>query len=370
MIVVAPTAFKEALGPVAASRAIASGLRSSLKKEKIELYPLSDGGDGFLECISYYLKGQRLRNVSLTVSGPLGEKLKTQALVREKQAYLESASILGMCLLNENQRNPLKTTSRGLGEAISELLNRGMEEVIVGLGGSSTVDGGKGALESLGVRFFDEKDEPLGQGPAEFSRLARVDTTGLDERVKRQVQILWDVDNPLLGPHGVGVYAPQKGAAAADVKVLESALSKYAEVTELAIAHRLDHRRGMGAAGGIAFGFAALTGCKTMSGADFLLRLSGLRDLLKKEDVIISGEGKLDKQSLSYKVVGSLRRLPHSRLILLCGEIAVQIAPRDKRTAAFSIQPGPIDKARAMSKTKDFLKQSATQIGRLLSSGS
>ncbi|MBD3285222.1 glycerate kinase [candidate division WOR-3 bacterium] len=369
MIVVAPTAYKEALGPVAASRAIATGLKSSLKKEKIELYPLSDGGDGFLECISYYLKGQRLRNVSLTVSDPYGEKLKTQALVRDKQAFLESASILGLRLLSEEERNPLKTTSRGLGEAVVELLNRGMEEVIVGLGGSSTIDGGKGALEVLGIRFLDENDKPLGEGPCEFSRLARVDTSGLDERIKRQVQILWDVDNPLLGPHGVLVYAPQKGASEDDMEKLETALSRYAEITELAIAHRLDHRRGMGAAGGIAFGFAALTGCKTMSGADFLLRLSGLRDLLKKEDVIISGEGKLDKQSLSYKVVGSLRRLPHSRLILLCGEIAVQIAPRDKRTAALSIQPGPIDKTQAMKKTKEYLKRAASQIGRLLSSG-
>jgi len=368
MIFVAPTAFKEALGPVAASRAIAAGLKSSLKKEKIELYPLSDGGDGFLECISYYLKGQRLRNVSLTVTGPTGKPVKTTALVREKQAFLESASVLGLRLLADEERAPLATTSRGLGEAIVELLNRGMEEVVVGLGGSSTVDGGKAALEALGIKFFDIDGKELGEGPQELARLKKIDFSGIDERIKRQVQILWDVDNPLLGPHGTLVYAPQKGALPQDIKILEKALARYAEVAELAIAHRLDHRRGMGAAGGIAFGFASLTGCKTMSGADFLLRLSGLRDKLKKDDVIISGEGKLDKQSLSYKVVGSLRRLPHRRLILLCGEIAVQIAPRDKRTAAFSIQPGPIDRSRAMTETREHLKQTATQIGRLLSS--
>ncbi|MBN2379237.1 glycerate kinase [candidate division WOR-3 bacterium] len=366
MIVVAPTAFKEALGPVAAARAVAAGLKSSLKKEKVELYPLSDGGDGFLECVSYYLKGQRLRNVTLRVSGPLGKPVKITALIHDGQAYLESASILGLRLVSASERNPLKTTSQGLGEAITELLNRGIQEVIVGLGGSSTIDGGRAALEYLGVKFLDAQDKSLGEGPAELINLARVDTTGLDPRIKRQVQILWDVDNPLLGPHGALVYASQKGAGPADIKMLEKALARYAEVTEMAIAHRLDHRRGMGAAGGIAFGFTALTGCKTMSGADFLLRLSGLRDKLKKDDVIISAEGRLDKQSLSYKVIGSLRRLPHRRLILLCGEITVQIAPRDKRTAAFSIQPGPIDRTAAMTQTKDFLKQTATQIGRLL----
>jgi len=369
MIVIAPTAFKEALGPVAAARAIAAGLKSSLKKEKVELYPLSDGGDGFLECISYYLKGQRLRNISLQVSGPRGQKLKATALVQGKQAFLESASILGLRLLAESERNPLQTTSRGLGEAILALLDRGMEEVVVGLGGSATVDGGRAALEVLGVRFLDAAGKPLPEGPAELANLERIDFSGLDERVKKQVLVLWDVDNPLLGVHGALVYAPQKGAGPTELKILERALSRYAEVTELAIARRLDHRRGMGAAGGIAFGFSAITGCRLMSGADYLLRLSGLRDKLRKDDIVISAEGKLDKQSLSYKVIGSLRRLPHRRLVLLCGEIAVQIAPRDRRTAAFSIQPGPIDRKQAIADTKENLKQTATQIGRLLRSG-
>jgi glycerate kinase len=367
MIYVAPTAYKEALGPVAAARAILSGLKSSLKKEKIELYPLSDGGDGFLECISYYMKGKRIKTVSLQVTGPRGRKIKTSALISGRQAFLESASILGLRLVKEEERNPLETTSRGLGEAVKNLLDRGMEEVVVGLGGSATVDGGRAALEALGVSFLDAKDKPLGKGPVEMSKLARVDFSEIDPRIKRQVLVLWDVDNPLLGPHGALVYAPQKGASPRELGILEVALKNYAEVTEMAIAQRLDHRRGMGAAGGIAFGFAAITGCKTMSGADYLLRLSGLRDKLRKEDVVISGEGKLDKQSMSYKVVGALRRLPHKKLILLCGEIAVQIAPRDRRTSAFSIQPGPTGRNQAMSETRENLKQTAAQVGRLLS---
>ncbi|MBA7604964.1 Glycerate 2-kinase [subsurface metagenome] len=366
MIIVAPTAFKEALGPVAAARAIATGLKSSLKRKKIELYPLSDGGDGFLECISYYFKGQRLRNVTLQVTDPAGGQIKTTALISGRQAFIESASILGLRLVAPQERDPLKTTSKGLGEAILALLDKGMEEVVVGLGGSATVDGGRDALEVLGVRFLDSKDNPLGPGPAELTDLERIDLSGIDPRVKKQVLILWDVDSPLLGPYGALIYAPQKGAGQKDLKALELSLQRYAEVAELAIAQRLDHRRGMGAAGGIAFGFAVLAGCKLMSGADYLLRLSGLRDKLKKEDIVISGEGRLDKQSLSYKVIGALRRLPHSKLILLCGEIGVQIAPRDRRTAAISIQPGPIDRSKAIAATKENLKQTATQIGRLL----
>jgi glycerate kinase len=366
MIIVAPTAFKEALGPVAASRAIAAGLKSSLKKRKIETYPLSDGGDGFLECISYYLKGHRLRNTILHVTGPTGEQTRTSALVCGKQAYIESASILGLRLLPEEKRNPFKTTSQGLGQAILTLLDRGMEEVMVGLGGSSTIDGGRAALEVLGARFLDLRGNPLPQGPAGLASLKSIDLTGLDPRIKKQVLILWDVDNPLLGPYGALIYAPQKGARPKDLKILKHGLERYAEVAELAIAQRLDHRRGMGAAGGIAFGFAALAGCKTMSGADYMLRLSGLRDKLKKDDTVISGEGRLDKQSLSYKVIGALRRLPHRRLILLCGEIAVQIAPRDRRTTAISILPGPMNRSQAMAKTAEYLKQTATQIGRLL----
>lgn len=366
MIIVAPTAFKEALGPVAAARAIAAGLKSSLKNKNIGIYPLSDGGDGFLECISYYFKGRRLRNMTLQVTGPAGERIKTSALISGRQAFIESASILGLRLLQDRERNPLKATSKGLGEAILALLDKDMEEVVVGLGGSATVDGGRDALEVLGVRFLDSKDNPLAPGPAELKGLERIDLSSIDPRVKKQVLILWDVDNPLLGPYGAMIYAPQKGAEPKDIRVLQSALQRYAEVTELTIAQRLDHRRGMGAAGGIAFGFAALAGCKLMSGADYMLRLSGLRDKLEKEDIVISGEGRLDKQSLSYKVVGALRKLPHSKLVLLCGEIAVQIAPRDRRTTAVSIQPGPIERTDAMAKTRENLKQTATQIGRLL----
>ena len=366
MIVVAPTAFKEALGPVAVARAIAAGLKSSLKKKQIELYPLSDGGDGFLECISYYLKGMRLKNTSFQVTGPRGEKVRTSALICGKQAFIESASILGLRLLDKTERDPFNAFSRGLGEAILTLLDKGMEEVVVGLGGSATVDGGRDALQVLGVRFLDSKGEHLPEGPSQLARLDQIDLSGIDPRVKKRVLILWDVDNPLLGPYGAMIYAPQKGAEPKDILLLQSALERYAEVTELTIAQRLDHRRGMGAAGGIAFGFAALAGCKTMSGADYMLRLSGLRDKLKKEDIVISGEGRLDKQSLSYKVIGALRKLPHSKLILLCGEIAVQIAPRDRRTTAISIQPGPIDHEQAIVNTKEYLKQTATQIGRLL----
>lgn len=366
MIIVAPTAFKEAMGPVAAARAIATGLKSSMKKEKFDLYPLSDGGDGFIECISYYLKGKRARNVSMQVTGPCGKKIKASALVVGKQAFLESASVLGLRLLKEEERNPLKTTSRGLGEAILNLLNKGVEEVVVGLGGSATMDGGRDALEALGVRFLKADDQPLEQGPDKLADLVRIDLTGLDARIRKQVLILWDVDNPLLGPHGVSVYAPQKGAAEKETRILERALKHYSELAELATAQRIDHRRGMGAAGGIAFGFAALAGCKLMSGADYMLRLSGLRDKLKRDSIVISGEGKLDKQSLSYKVIGTLRKLPHRRLILLCGEIAVLIAPRDRRTTAISIQSGPCDLARAIKDTRHNLIQTATQIGRLI----
>lgn len=366
MIIVAPTAFKEALGPVAATRAIAEGLKSSIKKEQIGLYPMSDGGDGFTECIAYYLKGKRAKTVYIQVTGPLRRKVRVPVLIYGKQAFLESAAILGLRLVEEQKRDPLMTTSCGLGEAIINLLDRGIQEIVVGLGGSATVDGGRAALEAVGIRFLDEKGKTLKDGPAELARLAQIDRTDTDPRIKKQVLILWDVDNPLLGPHGTMVYAAQKGASKEDLRILEKAMSRYAEVTELAIAHRLDHRRGMGAAGGIAFGFAALAGCKQMSGADYLLRFCGLRDKLSKNDVVISGEGKLDKQSLSYKVIGALRRLPHKKLILLCGEIGVQIAPRDRRTTAISIQPGPIEKKLAMKNTKQYLKQTATQIGRLL----
>ncbi|NLI98388.1 glycerate kinase [bacterium] len=366
MIFIAPTAYKEALGPVAAARAIAAGLKSSLKREKMELYPLSDGGDGFIECLSYYLKGRRARISTMQVTGPTGRRIKTQALIAGRSAYIESASVLGLRLVKEEERNPLHTTSRGLGEAIRNVLDKGMDEVIVGLGGSATVDGGRDALEVLGARFLDSHGKPLSKGPQELQNLAKIDLSQLDPRVKKQVTILWDVDSPLVGHLGSLVYAPQKGAGEKEMRILAAALDRYAVIAEMTTAQRLDHRKGMGAAGGIAFGFAALAGSRTMSGADFLLRLSGLRERLTRHDVIISGEGRLDKQSLSYKVVGNLRRLPHRRMILLCGDIAIQIAPRDRRTTAISIQPGPTTLKQAMAETKTRLTQTAAQIGRLL----
>lgn len=282
VIVVAPNAFKETFSPLEAARLIARGLRRALDATLI-LVPVADGGDGTLEALRASLGG---RKVSVTVTGPLRTPVRAYYLRAGRTAVIEMAKASGLKLVPPDQRNPLITTTRGTGELIAHAYARGARRILLGVGGSATVDGGVGALEVV--------------TPA----------------IARAVTILCDVENPLLGPRGAAaVFGPQKGATPAMVPVLEHRLKAWAR--ELRQRTGVDVRRlkGTGAAGGLPAGLIAY-GATLVPGAEYILREAGFP---RPCDFVVTGEGCIDRTSLGGKVVGTVLKLSPAPVVLVCG---------------------------------------------------
>jgi glycerate 2-kinase len=278
-VVVAPNAFKETFSPREAARLIARGLRRALPRAKLILMPLADGGDGTLEALRAHYGG---RLVSAAVTGPLGTPVRASYLRSGRTAVVEMARASGLKLVPPERRNPLVSSTRGTGELIAHALSRGASRVLLGVGGSATVDGGRGAMEVLTPSMC------------------------------RRITILCDVENPLLGPRGAArVFGPQKGATPAMVRTLEKLNAAWARTLPK------DVRRlpGTGAAGGLPAPLIA-HGARLVPGAEFILRLQGFP---MPCDVVVTGEGKVDATSLGGKVVGTVLRLSPAPVVLVCG---------------------------------------------------
>ncbi|NIH88073.1 glycerate kinase [Amycolatopsis granulosa] len=294
-VIVAPDKFKGTLPADQVAAAIASGLRRGRGDAEVVECPIADGGDGTVAAAV----AAGFEFVPARASGPAGEPVGTGYARRGGTAVIELAAVSGLALLDEPA--PLTATTLGVGELMRAALDAGATRLVLGLGGSSSTDGGTGLLRALGARLLDEDGDELPLGGAALRRLARVDLDGLDARV-RDVELLVasDVDNPLLGEHGAAaVYGPQKGAAPEDVDLLESALHRLAEVVR---AHGADVANvpGAGAAGGTGFALALL-GASFRPGIDVVLELTGLADKLPGADLVITGEGSLDEQTLRGK---------------------------------------------------------------------
>jgi len=282
VIVVAPNAFKETFSPLEAARLIAKGLRRVLDATLV-LIPVADGGDGTLEALRASLGG---RKVFVKVTGPLRTPIRAYYLRSGRTAVIEMAKASGLKLVPPAKRNPLVTTTRGTGELIAHAYARGARRILLGVGGSATVDGGAGALEVV------------------------------TPEMARCITILCDVENPLLGPRGAArVFGPQKGATPAQVRILERRLADWAR--ELRKRSGVDVRRipGTGAAGGLPAGLVAL-GATIVGGADYILREAGFP---RPCDVVITGEGCVDRTSLGGKVVGTILKLSPAPVVLVCG---------------------------------------------------
>jgi glycerate kinase len=281
-IVVAPNAFKETFSPLQAARLIARGLRRALRA-KIVLLPVADGGDGTLEALRGGLGG---RLVSVRVTGPLGEPVRAVYLRAGKTAVIEMARASGLRLVPPSRRNPLVTTTRGTGELIRHAYRKGARKILLGVGGSATVDGGAGALAVL------------------------------SEKIARRVTVLCDVDNPLLGPRGAApVFGPQKGATPDMVLKLKRRLRGWAEFLRARTGVDVRWRRGAGAAGGLAGGLSAF-GATLVRGAPYILKAVGFP---RPCDYVITGEGRIDRTSLGGKAVGEVVRQSPAPVIFVCG---------------------------------------------------
>ena len=312
-IVLAPDKFKGTLTAAQVRTHLATGIHRAAANAELVAVPVADGGDGTLEAA---LAGG-FQRVDVEAHGPTRARVRSAIGVRDGVAVVELAAVAGLTLLPGGRTDPLRASSFGVGELIRAALDAGCHEIVLGVGGSASTDGGAGMLQALGVRLLadDGTDLPLG------GSLARVDVSGLDRRLADvRVVLATDVDNPLTGTTGAAaVYGPQKGATPADVVALDAALVHLSHLVDPAAASR----PGAGAAGGV--GYAALTVLRaTMRpGIDVVLELGGFAQAAVGADLVVTGEGALDQQTLHGKAVAGVAaaaRLAGVRCVAVCGQ--------------------------------------------------
>jgi glycerate kinase len=302
-IIIAPNAFKETLSAVEVADCIERGIKRIWQETDIEKFPLADGGDGTVDALVSAMGG---KIIAAEVTGPLGKKVQAEIglLGDEMTAVVEMASASGLRLVPLEKRNPLRTTTYGTGELIKACLDRGAKKIIVGVGGSATVDGGAGMATALGAKLLDKSGKPIESGGEGLKNLFRIDCSQLDSRIKHTKFIVAaDVDNPLLGKRGAArVYAAQKGATPKMVGELEKYLTNFARVIEKDLGLEVANVPGAGAAGGLGAGLVAFLNARIKQGVDIVIKAWGLREKMKNADLVFTGEGSIDRQTLYGKV--------------------------------------------------------------------
>lgn len=308
-VVLAPDSFKEAMTAAEAAAAMARGVLAVVPDAEVVQVPMSDGGEGFTDAVAAAL-GARVRTVE-TVDA-LGRPVAGRLAVGGGTAVLEMASAAGLELVPEEERDVLGSDTRGVGRMIRAVLDAGADRLLLGIGGSATSDGGAGMLAELGVRFLDGAGRAVGTTPRELAGLASVDASGLDARLTGlRIEVACDVDNPLLGERGASaVFGPQKGASPEDVGYLDSVLAHWAGLSGHA---ELAGRPGAGAAGGLGFALMAFLGARLEPGVDLVARTVGLAEAVSGADLVLTGEGSVDAQTLAGKTPAGVARAAAAR---------------------------------------------------------
>ncbi len=298
-VLLAPDKFKGTLTAAAVADHLIAGIRSVLPEVEIVVVPVSDGGDGLLEA----LERAGFTDVPVVASGPTGVPGDTKYVRRGTEAVIEMAEVCGLGRLPGGQLAPATATSRGVGEVVAEALDAGCTEILIGVGGSASTDGGSGMVRALGARVLDAAGNELDEGGTALGGVARLDLSGLHPRLgDASISLACDVDNPLTGPTGAAaVYGPQKGADPDLVAELDKAMTVWADVVAATTGRDLRETPGSGAAGGIGFGAVAVLGARLRPGATLVQQLTGLEEELVGVDLVITGEGSLDVQTLNGK---------------------------------------------------------------------
>lgn len=377
-IVIAPDSFKGSLSAAGVAAALRRGIADVWAEVEIVCTPVADGGEGTVEALVTATSG---RFVETRVTGPTGRPVPARwgILGDGETAVIEVAAASGLVLAPPGERNPLTATSRGTGELVRAALDAGCRRIIVGLGGSATNDGGAGMAQALGARFFDRAGRELPPGGAALANLARIDVSGLDPRLAG-VEVIGatDVTNPLLGPTGASaVFGPQKGASPADVRTLEAALTRWAEILEDQLnlePARVRDMPGAGAAGGLGAGLAAFCGATLRAGADVVFEAVALERHVKDAALVITGEGKLDEQTAFGKAPAAVARLAkrYGKPVIA---VAGALGPGAEQLhalgvdAVISTAPGPIDLRTSEQRAPELLEDTGRRLARLLRVG-
>lgn len=301
-IVISIDSLKGSLSSIEAANAIKKGIMNVDNKSEVVIMPLADGGEGTVEALVQGMNGEEK---TLLVTGPISEKVNaTYGILKEsKTAIIEMAQASGLPLVPSELRNPLNTTTYGVGEIIKEAINEGCRNFIVGIGGSATNDAGVGMLQALGFEFYDENDNLVGLGGKVLNEIKSIKT---DNRIKKldecTFKIACDVNNPLFGENGAAyIYGPQKGATEEIVKELDKGLISFAQVVKKDLGKDIANVEGAGAAGGLGFGFLGFLNSKLESGIKIILDEIKLEEKIKDADIVVTGEGRLDNQTAMGK---------------------------------------------------------------------
>jgi glycerate kinase len=371
-ILIAPNAFKHSLSAEQAASAIEKGFLQSKLDCQCELFPVGDGGDGTGELLIKRLEG---KIVTTEVHGPLGKKINASfgLIDGDKTAVIEMANASGLSLLKKEELDPLHATSFGTGEQIKAALDRGVKKIIIGMGGSATIDGGTGILRALGLRFLNAKGEELKGGPVFLNELATIDPFSMDKRVKDTViVVLCDVNNLLLGEKGAAaVFGPQKGASTGDVQILDKALTRFSDITFQQMEKEIATVKHGGTAGGAAAGLCAFLNAKLVNGIEYFLELTKFNGSLGKADLVITGEGSIDEQTLHGKApygVARAAKQKGKRVIAFAGKIPSTTNPALNKyfDELISINPEPVELETALAEAEKNLIRTATEKGNLL----
>ena len=370
-IVIAPDSFKECLSAREVARAMARGVRDAAPKARIACVPMADGGEGTVEALVDATGG---RFVSARVTAPLGNHIRARfgLLGDGRTAVIEMAEASGLPLVPLRKRNPLVTTTRGTGELIAAALDRRVKKILIGIGGSATNDGGAGMASALGVRLLDVKGRPIPPGGGGLARLARIDVSGLDPRVRGvNIEVACDVTNPLTGRSGASaVYGPQKGATPAMVRVLDGNLARLARVIRRDLGLNVARLPGSGAAGGLGAGLVAFLGARLRPGVEMVVDAVGLVGTLRGADLVITGEGRMDRQSAFGKTPVGVARAAKKLgipVVAICGSIgdgAEAVLTRGI-DAYFAVTPRPMPLDESMRRAPELLRTAASQVVRL-----
>ena len=347
-VVCAPDKFKGCLTAVEVAEALADGLTAERSDLQVTLAPVADGGDG---TVAAALSAGFTRR-TVTVDGPTGQPIEAPYAVDGRRAVVELAAAVGLDQLPGGRLDPLGASTYGLGQVIADAVQCGATQVVLGVGGSASTDGGVGMVQAVGARVLDAAGRDVGRGGGSLADVASVDLAGLRSRLSGvEVTVASDVDNPLLGPNGAAsVFGPQKGATAADIVTLEHGLRRWSQVVTAAVGTDLSGMPGAGAAGGTGFAAVALLDATIRPGIDLILELLSFTEKLSGADLVITGEGSLDEQSLAGKApIGVSRAATTAGIPVVAVSGRSRLSPDQLRAAGLAaayplsdLEPDPI----------------------------
>ena len=368
-IIIAPAPFKGSLSNIQAARIMEKAVLSIFPRSEIIKFPLADGGEGTIDAVKK-ISGGTFRHEE--IHGPLFKKRKAAWLKKGSTAFIEMARASGLTLLENEEKNPLKTTTFGTGELLARAASAGCRRIFVGAGGSATNDAGIGALTALGIKFRGKNGKIVYPGTGfDLAEIKSIDNSGiLPEILRCKITMLSDVENRLFGKKGAAfIYAPQKGANEKAVELLDRGLRNFAETVKKLYGREISSLRGGGAAGGIVAGLASFLDTEILSGADTLMEMGKFESRLESADILLTGEGRIDEQTgygKSLKKVFKLAEKHGVKTIALAGGIENPVYKKEFKNVVFaSILPGPSSVEEAMKHAKRNLYNTTVQMLRL-----